>query len=70
MFTLNANLPGQQKVRISVTNMLGQGIAVVYNGILGQNSYRVDLSNEANGVYLLNIVTDNQTLTKRIEIAK
>jgi hypothetical protein len=70
VFTLNANLPGQQKARITVSNMLGQEIAVVYNGILGQNSYRVDLSNQASGVYLLNIVTDTQTLTKRIEITK
>jgi hypothetical protein len=70
IFTISANLPAQEKVRISVTNLLGQEIEVVHNGILGQNSFQVDMTNQPAGVYLLNIVSDNQTLTKRIEIAK
>jgi PKD repeat protein len=70
MFTVNSNLPAQEKVRMSITNLLGQEIEVVHNGILGQNSFQVDMSNQPSGVYLLNIVTNNQTLTKRIEITK
>jgi hypothetical protein len=70
MFTVNSNLPAQEKVRMSITNILGQEIEVVHNGILGQNSFRVDMSTQPAGVYLLNIVTNNQTLTKRIEITK
>ena len=70
IFTLDANLPSAQNVRISVMNMLGQEIAVVHNGTLSNNSFRVDLSDQASGVYFLNIVTDNQTLTKRIEVSK
>jgi len=69
-FTISANLTAQQHVRISVTNMLGQEIAVVHDGVLGQNSLQVDLSNQASGVYLLNIVSGNQTITKRIVITK
>jgi PKD repeat protein len=70
MFTVNSNLPAQEKVRISITNLLGQEIAVVHNGILGQTSFQVDMSNQPGGVYLLNIVTNNQTFTKRIELVK
>jgi hypothetical protein len=70
IFTVTANLPAQEKARISVTNMLGQEIAVVHNGILDNTSFKIDMSNQPGGVYLLNIVTNNQTLTKRIEIAK
>ena len=69
-FTISANLPAQQKVRMGVTNMLGQEIAVVHDGVLGQNSFQVDLSSQASGVYLLNIVSGNQTLTKRVVITK
>jgi len=51
-------------------NMLGQEIQVVHNGSLLSNSFRVDLGSQPSGVYFLNIVSNNQTLTKRIEIAK
>jgi len=70
VFTITANLPSQEKVQMTVTNMLGQEIAVVYNGVMRANSFQVDLSNQVSGVYLLNIVSGNQSVTKRIEIAK
>jgi PKD repeat protein len=70
IFTIKASFPSQHKARISVTNMLGQEIAVIHNGILDINSFQVDLSTQPGGMYMLNIVTENQTLTKRIEIAR
>jgi hypothetical protein len=70
IFTISANLQSQENVRISVTNLLGQEIEVVHNGILGQNSFQVDMSSQPGGVYLLNIVTNNQSLTRQIEIVK
>ena len=70
VFTVSANLPQGQEVRMTVLNMLGQEVAVINNGILSQNRFQVDLSNQASGIYMLNIVSGNQTLTKRIEIAK
>jgi len=70
VFTINATLPSQEKVRMSVINLLGQEIAVIHNGTLGQTSFQVDLSNQVSGIYLLNIVSNEQTLTKRIEITK
>jgi hypothetical protein len=30
----------------------------------------VDLTNQPSGVYMLNIVSNNETITKRIEITK
>jgi hypothetical protein len=70
IFNISANLPAQEKIRISITNVLGQEIAVINNGVLLQNTYKVDLSNQPAGMYLLNIVSGTQTLTKRIEIVK
>jgi hypothetical protein len=70
IFNINATLPTEQNVRMSVVNMLGQEMMVVHDGNLSNNNFRVDLSNQASGVYFLRIVTNNQTLTKRIEVAK
>jgi hypothetical protein len=70
IFTISSTLSTQEKVRISITNTLGQEIAVIHNGILDVNSFQVDLSSQPAGMYLLNIVTNNETLTKKIDIAK
>jgi len=70
IFNINANLPTEQNVRMSVVNMLGQEMMVIHDGSLSNNNFRVDMSNQASGVYFLKIVTNNQTLTKRIEVAK
>jgi hypothetical protein len=70
MFTISASLPAQEKVRMTVTNVLGQEIAIIHNGILGTNNFQVDLSNQVSGIYLLTITSENQSITKRIEITK
>ena len=70
IFNINANLPSEQNVRMSVVNMLGQEMMVVHNGNLSNNNFRIDMSNQASGVYFLKVVTNNQTLTKRIEVAR
>jgi len=67
---VDVNLPGTQQVRMSITNMLGQEISVVHTGIIGKDKLTVDLSNEKSGVYFLNIVSDHETLVKRIELTK
>ena len=69
-FTVEANLPATEQVRISVTNLLGQEVAVISNGALNQNTFSVDLSNQKAGVYLLNITTSKQSVTKRIVVTK
>ena len=69
-FIVEANLPATEQVRISVMNLLGQEIAVISNGAMNVNTFSVDLSNQKAGVYMLNIVTDKQTVTKRIVVTK
>ena len=70
IFTVNATLPTGQDVRITVTDMLGRQIAVVQDGPLLFNSFHVDLGSQPDGVYFLNIISGNQSVTKRIEITK
>ncbi|RYD54149.1 MAG: DUF5011 domain-containing protein, partial [Sphingobacteriales bacterium] len=69
-FTVEANLPVNEEVRISVTNLLGQEVAVISNGALDKNTFSVDLSNQNAGVYMLTISTAKQTVTKRVVITK
>jgi hypothetical protein len=70
IFTISANMPDREKVRISVTNTLGQEIAVLRDGILDVNNFEVNLSSQPAGMYLLHIVSNNQTLTRKIDISK
>jgi len=75
IFILNLNLPGSEnqansELSITVTDMLGKEVALIHNGILNQNDFRIDLSNKQSGVYFLNIIANNQTITKRIVIAR
>ena len=69
-FTVEANLPATEQVRISVVNLLGQEVAVISNGAMNVNTFQVDLSNQKAGVYMLNITTSKQSVTKRIVITK
>ena len=70
IFNIDANLPQPENVRITVTDILGREIAFIHNGTLSSNSFRVDLSRQSSGIYMLNIVSGTQTLTKRIEVLK
>jgi len=68
--TVDVNLPAAQRVRMSITNMLGQEIELVHNGVIGQDKFTIDLSNQQSGIYFLNIVSEHETLVKRIEVTK
>ncbi len=70
IFNIDANLPEPENMRMTVNDMLGSEIAVIQNGMLSSNSFRVDLSSQASGIYMLNIISGNQVLTKRIEVLK
>jgi hypothetical protein len=69
-FTVEANLPANEQVKLTVTNMMGQEVAVISNGSLQNNKFTVDLSNQASGVYLLNVTSENHTIVKRIVVNK
>jgi len=68
--TITANLPNEERVVMTITNALGQTIATVSNGNLSQNSFTVDLSGQATGMYMLNITTAHDRVTKQIILTK
>jgi PKD repeat protein len=68
--TISANLPTEERVMMTITNALGQQITAVSNGYLSQNSFIVDLSSQAAGVYMLNIISAHDKVTKQILLTK
>jgi hypothetical protein len=68
--TITANLPAAERVTMTITNALGQTVATVSNGNLGQNSFTVDLSSQSAGMYMLNIITAHDKVTKQIMLTK
>jgi len=69
-FMVNIGLPTAQRVKMVVYNVLGSQVMTVYEGECAQNKLNVDMSNQASGIYFLNIVAGNQNITKRIEISR
>jgi PKD repeat protein len=70
MLTITANLPTQERVVMTITNALGQTITNVSNGNLSQNSFSVDLSGQAAGIYMLTIQSAHDKVTKQIMLTK
>jgi PKD repeat protein len=70
VFTVNTNLAATENVSISITNLLGQELSTVYKGISGKGIFNVDLSNQPAGVYLLQLETNSQKITRQIVITR
>jgi len=59
------------EMTVSVTNILGE---VVYQPaqvqLVGQKNFSIDLSNQSEGIYFINIETNKGTLTERISLTR
>ena len=68
-FNISFDLESRQNVYLSITNYLGE---VIFTEELkdqeGQYNKTFDLGNKANGIYMLNITTNNQNINQRIVI--
>jgi PKD repeat protein len=69
-FTVKINMPKTEQVKITFTNLVGQQIGVVAEGMMSNNTTSVDFSNQPSGVYLLNIQTATQQIVKRVVVTK
>lgn len=68
--TAKFNFDKNQNVVVTVINVLGQEVNKLYfNGVSSQ-SYKLDLSNQANGVYMINFNVDGAQVSKKIIINK
>jgi len=72
--TISFSLANNSDIELSVFNLLGQKIEVLYNGILnkGNYSYNFNAGNLTSGVYFytLNIKDKNKTITKKMLLLK
>ena len=68
-FNIKFDLESRQDVYLSITNYLGE---VVFKEELkdqeGQYNKTIDLGFKANGIYMLNITTNNQNINQKIVI--
>lgn len=56
--------------RIFVTNMMGQTISSINDGLVSAEKFTVNLSNQPAGVYFVNIITDKGAVIKKVNILK
>ncbi|MEO6884151.1 MAG: T9SS type A sorting domain-containing protein, partial [Bacteroidia bacterium] len=61
-----------ENVLITVYNMLGQKVMTDNEGVLaqGQHIIQLDGSNLTNGIYFVNIIANNNSITKKVIISK
>lgn len=65
-------LPDQGTARLDVVNVLGQEVAIIFNGSLpsGTHRFRFDASELNSGVYIVRLNTDGRMLTRKIVLLK
>ena len=68
-FSVSYNFANRQDVSLTITNYLGE---VVYRENLkdkeSQYNKTIDIGNKSNGIYMLNITTNNQSINQKIVI--
>jgi PKD repeat protein len=68
-FTVNFSVDQSTEVSIRVLDALGRSVIVREMGtVSGEQMIALDLSNNASGIYMVQIVTDKGTITKRLTL--
>ena len=65
-------LPEKQFVKLSVSNILGEEVQVLYKGILqsGEYSYNWEAMNFPGGIYFYKLQTDKTSIVKKMMLVK
>ena len=66
IFNINVNLPENEEIAITVFNSVGQVIEAVANGEVSNNTYTVDITNQANGIYYVKMNVKGSVITEKI----
>ncbi|HPN38544.1 MAG TPA: T9SS type A sorting domain-containing protein [Melioribacteraceae bacterium] len=66
------NIPKESAINLSVYNMLGQLVTIIYNGKLksGTHNFEFDGSNFSSGIYFYKLETDNFVSIKKMTLIK
>lgn len=70
--TIEFSIPKKTNVKITIFDIAGKEISVLYNDVLQAGTYKVDFSasNLSNGVYFYRLTADNFTETKKMILIK
>jgi hypothetical protein len=69
MFSINFESKESQNIEISITNYLGEKVfKQEVSNLINTYNRTIDLSNKANGIYLLSVKTNNKIFNKKIVI--
>ncbi len=70
--TIKFDLPSKQSLKLSVLNILGKEVAVLFKGNLqsGEHSYNWDASDYPGGIYFYKLQTDNGSAVKKMLLIK
>ncbi|MFC2114583.1 T9SS type A sorting domain-containing protein, partial [Bacteroidota bacterium] len=69
-FVVVVDLPQSENIVIKVTNMLGEEIEFISQPNSKGGVFSIDLANFANGVYFVQLQTDNASTVKKVTLAK
>ena len=67
---INVNLSENEEINLAVYNTMGQQVVLVENGTITNNSYTVNLDNQANGIYYVKMNLKGNIITKKIVLNK
>jgi hypothetical protein len=71
MLNLDLNTNGSKTVSIEIVSVTGKRVYRKDNlNVNGQSSYRIDLSNEANGIYTVFVISDGAISNKKVVLSK
>ncbi len=69
-FIIDISLPISQDLSLTVYNSLGDQIIYEEGKNTNGEKYEIDLGSVSNGIYMVKIQTDTQSLVKRITVAR
>jgi len=70
MFNLNFNYLNEKNIEITVLNSLGKTVFYDNMGKIGIGQVKIDLIDEAEGMYMIKIISDNDLSYKKIILSK
>lgn len=70
--TVSVDMKHSSTLKVTVADLTGKIVKEVYNGetSMGDNNFTFDISNLANGLYIINLVADNQQKSIKFTVAR
>ena len=66
LFTINVNVPENENIALSIYNSIGQVIKNINSDEISNDTYTVDISNQANGIYYVQMNIAGNVITEKV----